>query len=367
MYAIVALNIPANKLFTYEIPEHLTDAARIGKRVFVPFGNRKRTGFIIAVSSSSDLDHIKPINQILDEEALFDADDLKFYRWISDYFIYPLGKTLAELIPAGAEKRDFRWIVPAPAPDTASPTAAQKQLLELIGVHPRGLSRHDLLRRSGLKNTASILRSLEIAGFVRVEHKVNNQLAIRTRKMIRLETTQPVHMTLTSRQQTVVDYLKNAGSADLQTVMSETNATSSIVKRMLEKGIIVVSDAEVIRRASLETTLDTPRRNILLNDEQKEALNAICRFADEGGFHPVLLHGVTGSGKTEVYLSAIDQVLRTGGAAIYLVPEITLTPQLISRISGRFDAEKTAVIHSQSIAVKAVIKRIDDVVPGTVQ
>ena len=105
MYVSVALNIPADRLFSYKVPENLTSAAQVGKRVFVPFGGRKRTGFIVSTSSTCDLADVKPISEVLDDEPLFDQDDLKFYQWISNYFLYPLGKTLAELIPAVQKKK----------------------------------------------------------------------------------------------------------------------------------------------------------------------------------------------------------------------------------------------------------------------
>jgi primosomal protein N' (replication factor Y) len=116
MYAEVALNIPAGKRFTYAVPESLASAAAVGKRVFVPFGRRKRTGFIVSLTAGSPPAGVKPLGEILDEEPLFDADDLKFYFWIADYFVYPLGKTLAELLPTGWEKKDLLWVTPAPAP-----------------------------------------------------------------------------------------------------------------------------------------------------------------------------------------------------------------------------------------------------------
>ena len=96
----------------------------------------------------------------------------------------------------------------------------------------------------------------------------------------------------------------------------------------------------------MESALATPRPDFVLNEEQEKALETLQQFIASAAFHPVLLHGVTGSGKTEVYLCAIDHVLKAGGTAIYLVPEISLTPQLISRITGRFDPDKIAVMHS---------------------
>ncbi len=346
MYVSVALNIPADKLFTYAVPENLQSAVQIGKRVFVPFGRRKRTGFIVDSAPSCNIDNIKPVAEILDDEALFDHDDLKFYQWIADYFIYPLGKTLAELIPAGSEKKDFQWIVPVPTPADATPTLAQKKLLDIVHSHPHGLALNDLLKQSDLKNAAAVVRSLQLAGLMRIVAKDKKQLAIRTQKMIQLEETLSGPVKLTSRQQTVVDYLKKAGTMELQALMAATNATAAIMKKLLEKGVLTASDAEVIRKASFNSSLGQSRHDIILNPEQKKAFEDICRFASTASFRPILLHGVTGSGKTEVYLSAIDHVLKTGGTAMYLVPEIALTPQLISRISGRFDSDKIAIIHS---------------------
>ena len=112
MYANIALNIPSDKLFTYEVPADLQPEVKIGQRAFVPFGNKKRTGFIVGINQSCELKNIKSIAEILDDEPLFSASDLDFYQWIANYFMYPLGKTLAELIPSGSEKKDFFWIIP---------------------------------------------------------------------------------------------------------------------------------------------------------------------------------------------------------------------------------------------------------------
>ncbi len=346
MYINVALNIPVDKLFTYAVPVNLQSKALIGKRVFVPFGRRKRTGFIVSLLSDCTLADVKPVSQILDEEPLFDEKDLKFYEWITSYFIYPLGKTLAELIPSGSEKKDFQWVMSAPDPANTTPTSAQKKIIDIVHQHPRGLSLNDLIKKSDLKNAASVVRSLQIAGFIRMVTRDKKQLSIRTQKIISLDDSVVDPLRLTSRQQTVIDHLKKAGPKELRELMAATNTTAAIMKKLLGKGLLRVSDTEVIRKALLDSSLETPRQDFELNDEQKDALRSICRFADNTAFHPVLLHGVTGSGKTEVYLSAIDHVLKTGGTAIYLVPEIALTPQLISRITGRFDPDKIAVIHS---------------------
>ena len=346
MYAQVALNIPADKLFSYAIPAHLAPAACVGKRVFVPFGSRKRTGFIVSLSPVCEITDVKPVSQILDDEPLFDENDLKFYGWIASYFIYPLGKTLAELIPSGSEKKDFLWVIPAGEPVETAPTPTQKKILDTVRQHPQGLALRDLLKKSGLKNAASTVRSLQMAGFVQIVARDKKELSIRTQKVIRLAANAPGCAKLTLRQQRVIEHLKNNGPTELRELMAATRTSADILKRVLEKGVVTAGDEERIRKASLSSTLEAQQKDFELNEEQKKALAAICRFAGERAFHPVLLHGVTGSGKTEVYLSAIDHVWKAGGTAIYLVPEIALTPQLISRITGRFDGERIAVLHS---------------------
>jgi len=346
MFASIALNIPADKLFTYELPENLAPDAAVGKRVFVPFGSRKRTGFIVSLSAVCEIDDVRPVIEILDEEPLFDEKDLQFYKWIADYCIYPLGKTLGELIPSGAEKKDFIWITPLPMPADACPTQSQKKMLEILKQHPDGLSLNDLVRQSGLKSAASIVRGMRMAGFIAFSAKDKKQLAVRMQKIIRLNENTVDNARITPRQQAVFDCLKSEGPLELRELMNLSGVSADIIRRMLEKGLVTATQEEFIRRPDLTSALEVQQKNFELNDEQKRAFDLICRYADTGSFQPVLLHGVTGSGKTEVYLSAIDHVLQTGGTAIYLVPEIALTPQLISRISGRFDENKIAVVHS---------------------
>jgi primosomal protein N' (replication factor Y) len=345
MYACVALNIPADKLFTYEIPENLAASAKVGKRVYVPFGHRKRTGYIVSVSSVCDVKEVKSISEILDEEPLFDAEDLKFYEWIASYFIYPLGKTLAELIPAGPEKKETRWVFPADRPVGAVPSSAQRKLLDIVYAHPQGLPLHDLAKKSSVKNHASLLRSLQRSGLIRIEKKDRKLMGVRKQKIIGPADNIDLAK-LTLRQQAVVNYLKSEGPKELREVMNATHASSSLIKKLLETGVLEITDAEMIRKAVFSSTIKHNPDVIVLTREQKEVSDQIHRFISTGRFHPVLLHGVTGSGKTEVYLSAIEYALKANGTAIYLVPEIALTPQLIARISGRFDENRIAVIHS---------------------
>lgn len=346
MYVNIALNIPADKLFTYSVPENLKTKAMIGKRVYVPFGRRKRTGFIMAVTYSCDLEQVKPIAEILDDEPLFDDEDLRFFSWISQYCLYPLGKTLAELIPAGSEKKDYLWVLPLPVPAGLALSKSQEKLLDFLHSWPQGIALGQLIKNTELKNAAAIVHGLHLAGLVQIVERQKKSLAVRTQKIIRLETNLPDDLRMTARQEAVVDFLKNNGPMDLHDLIASAKTSSAVVRKLLEKGVLAVGNAEFIRKASLTSSISRTPVSITLNDEQKKALTEILSRLRADAFCPILLHGVTGSGKTEVYLNAIEHVIKNGGTAIYLVPEIALTPQLISRIAGRFDENKIAVIHS---------------------
>jgi primosomal protein N' (replication factor Y) (superfamily II helicase) len=346
MFVNVALNIPADKLFTYAVPENMQQAAGVGKRVFVPFGHRKRTGFIIAVSSTCNLQEVKPIQEILDDEPLFGSTDLDFYSWISDYFMYPLGKTLAELIPTGSEKKDFLWITPIEVDDDLLLSPAQKNLLSLIQQYPRGITLSNLVHLSDLKNTSSVVHNLHLAGRVRIQTRQSKQMSARTEKFAHLVQNTIAEVKLTARQNDLVRFMLEHKAMPLGDLIKKSGSSKAVVKNLQEKGLITFSVEEKIRTSSLASSLERKEAEFLINPEQNHALAEIRRHLATKSFAPVLLHGVTGSGKTEVYLNAIEEVLKNGGAAIYLVPEIALTPQLISRIAGRFDEQKIAVLHS---------------------
>ena len=346
MYVNVALNIPADKLFTYEVPENLLSDIQIGKRVFVPFGRRKRTGFIVGISESCSLKKVKPIAEILDEETLFGEQDLRFYKWIAAYFMYPLGKTLAELIPAGSEKKDFLWITPLTLPADIALPPAQEKLLAILQQYPQGIALSHLTQISFLKNVSSIVRNLHLAGLLQIDEKQTKQLAPRREKFVILNDNKIAGAKLTRKQEELITFLQAKGAMTLNHLTEEAGTSGAIIKNLQNKGIVKLVENEKFRTAAITSLIEQNQTKIILNSQQEKVLQEIFSNLDKNKFSPLLLHGITGSGKTEVYLKAIAQVLKNQGSAIYLVPEIALTPQLISRIQGRFKHEQIAVLHS---------------------
>jgi primosomal protein N' (replication factor Y) (superfamily II helicase) len=346
MFVNVALNIPSDKLFTYEVPANLQQEVEIGKRVFVPFGRRKRTGFIIKIISSCDLKNIKYIAEILDDEPLFSSSDLDFYQWIANYFMYPLGKTLAELIPSGSEKKDFLWITPLPRTTEIHLSPAQEKLLTFLKQYPQGIALNNLAKISGLKNISSAVQSLLLAGLLQIEEKQNKQLSSHSEIIVTLDESKIAEAKLTDKQEKIIGFIQTKGPISLNDLIEESNISSAVIKRLRDKRIIIFTDKEKMRTVSFDSIIGQNKNQIILNDQQNRALEEISRYLEKNIFTPILLHGVTGSGKTEIYLNAIEKVLKNDGNAIYLVPEIALTPQLISRIAGRFDERQIAILHS---------------------
>ena len=346
MFVTVALNIPSDKLFTYEVPANLQQEVEIGKRVFVPFGHRKRTGFIIKIISSCDLKNIKSIAEILDDEPLFGLSDLDFYQWIANYFLYPLGKTLTELIPSGSEKKDFLWITPLPRTTEIQLPPAQEKLLTFLQQYPQGIALNNIIKVSGFKNVSSALRELHSAGLLRIEEKQNKQLSPHSEIIVTLDESKIAEAKLTDKQEKLIEFIQTKGPISLNDLIEESNISSAVIKRLHDKGILKFTANEKMRTASFDSTIGQNKKQIILNNQQNRALEEISRYLEKNIFTPILLHGVTGSGKTEIYLNAIEKVLKNDGSAIYLVPEIALTPQLISRIAGRFDEKKIAILHS---------------------
>jgi primosomal protein N' (replication factor Y) len=231
-------------------------------------------------------------------------------------------------------------------PDDISVSSGQEKLLTLLRQYPQGISLHNLSEESGLKNISAIVQNLHLSGFLRIEEKNKKHLAVRSEKIVSLVDEKIACTKLTGRQELVVEFLQKHGAMAIGNLIKKANTSSAVVNNLHIKGIIKFTSSEVIRRASLQPIISRAEERITLNSEQKLALQEISQNLGKNIFTPVLLHGVTGSGKTEVYLNAIENVLSAGGSAIYLVPEIALTPQLISRIAGRFDEQNIAVLHS---------------------
>jgi len=345
----VAVSIPSAKPFTYAVPDGMERQIAVGKRVLVPFGKRKVTGYIVGSTPSTEIKSVKNIIELLDTEPLFNAEDLEFYRWTSDYYMHPLGKTLKASLPGGIDVESNRWVSLTDDRKTGEDglSDAQRGIIEILSEHPNGLSADKLKKDTGRNNILDDLRKLQSLKYVSLEDRISKaDVKKKTEKRIKLTSPFPPEIKLTEKQQAVCDFLTKHGEVDLPSLCGEFKNAQATIKRMEKKGLVHTSTREVYRSPDKTPHIGGGNTRITLNNEQAAALGEIVPGIKSRRYFPCLLHGVTGSGKTEVYLKAIEETIGLGGSAIYLVPEITLTPQLRSRIRDRFDENAVAILHS---------------------
>jgi len=291
----VAIPLRLDTTFHYAVPPGLVPQVKVGVRVLVPFGRRKLTGYVLGPVARSGED-LKEVIAVLDPEPLVTEGELEFLRWSAAYYLHPLGEVLKAALPSG------------------------------INVESRSRVRHDA---DGTHMTEEVL-----TGGKRVK----------TATFYWLLPPPEGGRPLAGRAARVVEFLAEAGEAPAEVLREECGADSALLKSLSVRGLVRGEEREVYRDP-FRAEVFGHDRPLSLNDRQAEALGKLTAAMDERRFAPFLLHGVTGSGKTEVYLQAIAHVLARGRNALVLVPEIALTPQLVKRFKRRFNCG-IAVLHS---------------------
>ncbi|MDD5722180.1 MAG: primosomal protein N' [Syntrophales bacterium] len=349
MFVNVAISIPSAATFTYGVPDDMEGQIAVGKRVLVPLGRRNVTGYIVESIFSTDTPSVKDIIDLLDSEPLFNAQDLEFYRWISEYYMYPLGKTLKSSLPGGIDIESNRWVCLSdnrPVENSDLPDA-QRNILGILADYPKGLSVTKLKKTAGRKSVISELKGLQDLQFINVGDRVGKATITKKQETrVAIRSPLPPNVTLTEKQGKICEFLERHGETDISSLRSEFKNVRATITSMEKKGLLDMSTHEVYRSPARSPHIGKENSAIRLNEQQEKALGEIAEGITSHRYFPCLLHGVTGSGKTEVYLKAIEETVALGGSAIYLVPEITLTPQLMSRIQNRFDGKIIAILHS---------------------
>ncbi len=351
MLVSVAINIPSETIFTYSVPAEFEQEIAVGKRVLVPLGNRKMTGYIIGSPEVADRGETKDIIEVLDIAPLFNEDDLRFYKWISDYYIHYPGALLGSILPGGIDIESCMWAVPSKVKvrDTAlnNLSPVQHGIIDVLENHPEGLPAARLKKAVGAKQIYRDLKALHKLKLITLEERLKKpSIKTKTEKLLTLNRCDESDLRLTDKQKRIVDFLSRHGESSISSLRREFKSVSSIIRSLEQKGIVSIFEREVYRRPPHGPDIGEVDAGFILNKEQQAAATEIIRGILSEKFSPYLLHGITGSGKTEVYINAIKEVLRLNGGVIFLVPEIALTPQLLSRFNRRFEDNEIAVLHS---------------------
>jgi hypothetical protein len=358
LYVRVAIGRPMRGLLTYALPPELVDKVRVGHVVLVPLGARGgETAYVVELLTEPDIDpaRVKLIRRLVDPEPGFDARQLVFFRWIADYYLAPLGQVIATALPSEVKARVVSVAVPTDVGVEAltrgelepEPLRVLREVISRPGLTRRGLVR----RLEGEAETDVLGRALDAlvrrGQVVWAEREVHEQRGlIRTVALVPdAEAIQRLPANAT-RMRAVIDALAARGALDVGVVVAEQGeSVRPALQRLAQLGIVKAGTRED-REALHEVPALGASRPPVLNEDQRAALAALTGSDAEAAF---LLWGVTGSGKTEVFLGAAEATLARGRQVLVLVPEIALTPQLVGRFRARF-GDSVAVLHSGLVA-----------------
>ncbi len=346
LFCNVSLPVPLDQPFTYSLPLTLRHRVLAGCRVIVPFGTRKLTGVVLRCHDEGPPATARDVLRLVDAEPVLDAHLLALGDWIAGYYCAPLGEVLRSMLPLSSEIRSGRVYSLTDAGRDAArqllfdedPQDETLKLLRLL--ESRSLSASYLKKKLPLADRA--IKTLERKGFVMVEqiHEERDPLRAASAKLrVSLTGVAPTGK-LPKAQRELIAFLElHPGTHNLAEAETQVKGASAAARALAKAGIVNLEKQEL---ASPNTAARLPHP---LNAAQQLALAPIGKAIEAHRFHTFLLHGVTGSGKTEVYLNAIDAALACGRSAILMVPEIALTPAVAGQFFARF-GKRVAILHS---------------------
>lgn len=364
LFADLLLPVPIPKLFTYRVPASMKVHLKVGQRTIVQFGDRKvLTGLVITIHQHPPKDYeAKYILEILDEFPAVSDIQLKFFQWMADYYMCTMGEVMNAALPAGLKLSSESMVQLHPAfnLDESDHAFSEKELMLLKRLQQDTLSYSEIAKFLGVKYIHSILKSLSGKNAIVLFEEVKQKFKPKTEKRIRLtpsfateETLQELFKTLSTKpkQESVLlrylqevpmlqDISKNKMGIGKKDLIVEDISESSL--NTLIKNTIFEEFEIVVPRFGFEDKLETAV--ILLSEEQERAHAEIFKSFEQHSI--TLLHGITGSGKTEIYISLIKKALESEAQVLYLLPEIALTTQIVHRLKKVFGSTM-GVYHSK--------------------
>ncbi len=361
-YAEVCVNSPVapRRTYSYTIPAHLNIA--VGQAVWVPFGDKILQGIVLALSPHPAVAETREIAAVIEPRPVLSPAQVQLAYWLSEYYLSPIFDAVALMLPPGFERKALTFISIPPTSsegDTSSLSPEQKQVLELV--RPEGkISLKKLERALGKKRAQATVSSLAGRGLVvrsyelepvKVRPKQELYLSLAVTADEARDEAGRLHQKKATKQAALLNFIvRQPKAVSLAEVRQQVNSDQSVARALVRKGLITAQHVTVKRQPIAYQGI-VPSAPLPLTAAQEAALKAIRSHRhqiDRGDTAPsvFLLHGVTGSGKTEVYLQALAEVVRRGKRGIALVPEIALTPQAIERFATRFP-HKVAVLHSK--------------------
>lgn len=364
-FAEVILPLPLNSTFTYSVPEDMRQSIQTGSRVLVQFGRKKfYTGIVSQIHSNQPSEYsVKPVMAVLDEAPVVRYPQLKLWEWIADYYLCSVGEVYKAAVPSGLKPESETFVSVNPDfefDDDFRLTERQALVLQFLE-SKRKMKISELENESKLKNIGQLINQMLRIGLLVIDEALVERYKPKKETCLRLSIDQGDHdalhsffeKTTRSRQQekALIAFLDLSGWLNPQNkpkevtkemLLKTSGVTPPVIKALIDKGIF-----EQYKRIvnKFNPAVNKKSANLArLSDPQKQTCQKIQNIFREKNI--VLLHGVTGSGKTEIYTHLIEKVLNNGDQVLYLVPEISLTTQLTERLRKVF-GERLLVYHSK--------------------
>lgn len=338
--------------YSYRIPDEYKAMAKAGVRVLVPFGkgNRKTVGFITRLYEETEFDEkIKPVIKIIDEESLLTDEMLSIIMWLKENTFCTYFDAFKSVVPSGYTVNvTQRYTLANKSINEDELDDDELDIVKIIKYAKNQREVDRILDYTGKPKLKKLITSLIDKGILEESNVLKRKTGDETVRMVRLSDEYikgEIVTSFTVKQKNVVDFLQEYNCASVKEVCYMTNCTETIIKRLVQKQVLKDFRQEVMRNAIGEIDKRVNIDEIILNEEQQNAFLGIMDLINADKPAGALLYGVTGSGKTSVFYHLINQVLKMGKTALLLVPEISLTPQMVNKFKAIF-GDSIAVLHS---------------------
>ena len=360
LFAEILLPLPIPGTFTYRVPFELNQKAKLGQRAIVQFGKTKiMSGLIISLTTEvPDYNSVKYLIDILDDDPIVNEKQLQLWSWISSYYLCYPGEVMQAALPSALKLSSESKIVLSDDFEVDSMTLSDNEFLivEALQIQPQ-LTITEVSKIIGYKKVMPLIKTMIEKKIVVMQEELQQKYKAKYERYVRLSNTyrdeDKMHelMNKLSKRaykqlELLMAFLVLGGSADndvlVADLLKKADATSNALSALTDKGVFETYQKRVSRLKEYKALTDVS--SIVLTEKQQEAYDAIHQGFNEE--KPVLLHGVTASGKTEIYIKLIQEALDEGRQVLYLLPEIALTEQIINRLKKYF-GDRVGVYHSR--------------------
>ncbi|MBQ8550826.1 MAG: primosomal protein N' [Clostridia bacterium] len=334
-----------DRQYDYLLPVGTRKDDIVGCRVLVPFGkgNTKRQGFVLSVKETDNTEHLKSIISVVDNTPVLNDEMLKMVVWLKEHTFSTYFDAIHAVLPSGL---GMKLVNEYSIRNSDFSALSGDELAVVEYVEKFGSATADKVSKHfSLSFADDILEKLTANGYLYKDSNPIRKVVDATVKTVRLTEPEPEDsIKLTPKQRSVVELLRDVGAMSVREITYFTGVSSVVINNLEKYGVVEFFDTEIYRRPDM-TRVAASAEKITLTEEQQAVCDTVTAKLAAGEYAPVLLHGVTGSGKTQVFMHLVEKTVLEGRGVIVMVPEIALTPQMLELFYSRF-GDKVAVFHS---------------------